>query len=42
MSYVDAGYGIALGVLALYAAVLLVRWRRLERLAARVDTEEER
>jgi uncharacterized protein (TIGR03382 family) len=36
MSYVDAGYAIALSVLALYAAVLLLRRRRLER-AARFD-----
>lgn len=31
MSYVDAGYAICLAVLALYAVLLVVRWRRLER-----------
>ncbi|MHB1552386.1 MAG: MYXO-CTERM sorting domain-containing protein [Acidimicrobiales bacterium] len=36
MSYVDAGYGIALGVLALYSLSLLLRRRRLERAAERV------
>ncbi|MGH8989144.1 MAG: hypothetical protein ACRDXC_11220 [Acidimicrobiales bacterium] len=35
MRYVDAGYVIALGVLALYALSLLARRRRLERAAAR-------
>ncbi len=35
MRYVDAGYVIALGALALYAVVLLLRHRRLERAAAR-------
>lgn len=35
MTYVDAGYAIALTVLALYAAGLVARRRRLER-AARV------
>jgi len=34
MRYVDAGYAIALGVLALYAASLLLRRRRLSRAAA--------
>ncbi len=34
MSYVDAGYGIALGVLFVYAVGLIVRRRRLERAAA--------
>lgn len=33
MSYVDAAYGIALGVLALYAVSLVLRRRRLERAA---------
>lgn len=33
MRYVDAGYVIALAVLALYAAVLVLRRRRLERAA---------
>jgi hypothetical protein len=37
VSYVDAGYGIALGTLAAYAVQLWWRRRRLERLAARVD-----
>jgi uncharacterized protein (TIGR03382 family) len=31
MGYVAAGYGIALGTLALYALSLVVRRRRLER-----------
>ncbi len=35
MSYVDAGYAIALATLALYALSLLLRRRRLEALAAR-------
>ena len=35
MSYVDAGYAIALAVLALYALSLLARRRRLERAASR-------
>ncbi len=35
MRYVDAGYVIALGVLALYALSLLARRRRLERAATR-------
>lgn len=35
MSYVDAGYAIALVVLALYSLSLLARRRRLERAAAR-------
>ena len=33
MSYVDAGYAIALGVLAFYALALVVRRRRVERAA---------
>jgi uncharacterized protein (TIGR03382 family) len=33
--YVDAGYAIALAVLALYALSLLARRRRLERAASR-------
>ncbi len=36
MSYVDAGYTIALVVLALYSLALLARRRRLERAAARL------
>ena len=39
MSYIDAGYGIALAVLSGYAVQLWWRRRRLERLAARVDAE---
>ncbi len=35
MRYVDAGYAIALVVLALYALSLLARRRRLERAASR-------
>jgi uncharacterized protein (TIGR03382 family) len=35
VSYVDAGYTIALVVLALYSLSLLARRRRLERAAAR-------
>ena len=36
MRYIDAGYAVVLGVLGAYAAMLLGRRRRLERLAARV------
>ena len=39
MSYIDAGYAVALTVLAAYAASLWWRRRRLERLAARVEGE---
>ena len=39
MSYIDAGYSIALSVLAAYAVQLVWRRRRLERLAARVDSD---
>jgi uncharacterized iron-regulated membrane protein len=39
VSYVDAGYGIALSVLSAYASHLWWRRRRLERLAARADAE---
>jgi uncharacterized iron-regulated membrane protein len=42
VSYIDAGYGIALSVLAAYAVQLWWRRRRLERLAARVDTDGSR
>jgi hypothetical protein len=35
VNYIDAGYGIALSVLAGYAVQLWYRRRRLERLAAR-------
>ncbi len=41
MSYVDAGYGIVLGLLAVYAASLGWRRRRLERAAARVSSGPE-
>ena len=34
MSYVDAGYAIALGTLAVYAVALVLRRRRLERALA--------
>lgn len=34
MSYIDAGYAVALGSLAAYAALLWYRRRRLERLAS--------
>jgi len=37
--YVDAGYAIALVVLALYAVSLFARRRRLERVAERAVTE---
>jgi len=36
MSYIDAGYAISFGVLAVYAAVLWRRRQRLERSASRV------
>jgi len=35
MNYIDAGYVIAFGVLAAYAAVLWRRRQRLERAASR-------
>ena len=34
MSYIDAGYAIALSVLSAYGVMLAVRRRRLERSAA--------
>ena len=34
MSYIDAGYAIALVVVAAYGALLALRRRRLERMAA--------
>jgi hypothetical protein len=40
--YIDAGYAIALSVLAAYAGHLWWRYRRLRRLAARVDTDGSR
>jgi len=36
VSYIDAGYGIALGVVCGYGVVLWLRRRRLEHWAARV------
>lgn len=39
MSYVDAGYAIGLGTLALYALTLVVRRRRLVRAAGRLEGE---
>lgn len=39
MSYVDAGYTIALGSMALYAVSLVLRRRRLERAADRLGPE---
>lgn len=41
MSYIDAGYAVALGSLATYAAALWYRRRRLERLAATFDVRSE-
>ncbi|MHB8330302.1 MAG: hypothetical protein ACYDD6_11890 [Acidimicrobiales bacterium] len=35
MSYIDAGYAIALGVLAAYGGLLWRRRHRLERVASR-------
>ena len=40
MSYIVAGYTIALATLAAYGGLLLVRRRRLERLAARLEDEQ--
>ncbi len=37
MSYIDAGYAIALGVLFSYSAILWFRRRRLERLASALE-----
>ncbi len=37
MRYVDAGYAICLGALALYAAGLVLRRRRLERAVTVLD-----
>jgi len=39
VSYINAGYGIALAVLSLYAGHLWWRRRRLEHLAARLDRD---
>ena len=41
MSYVDAGYAVALVSLAAYAAVLWYRRRRLERLAESLEMRSE-
>lgn len=41
MSYVDAGYGIALGGLAVYATLLWYRRRRLERVAISLESASE-
>ncbi len=40
MSYVDAGYSIALGVLFLYAVALVLRRRRWERAMRVVEQTE--
>ncbi|HXX90270.1 MAG TPA: hypothetical protein VEI83_08615 [Acidimicrobiales bacterium] len=39
MSYIAAGYAIALGTLGVYALSLVRRRRRLEALAARVERD---
>ncbi|HXQ19470.1 MAG TPA: hypothetical protein VN781_07550 [Acidimicrobiales bacterium] len=39
MKYVDAGYVVALSVLFSYSVSLVVRRRRLERTAGRVDRD---
>jgi len=41
MSYIDAGYVIAFGVLSAYAAILWRRRQRLERSAARTDASRQ-
>ena len=41
MSYIDAGYAVALVVTAGYAVSLWQRRRRLERLVQRVSAEQE-
>jgi hypothetical protein len=41
VSYIDAGYAIAFGVLALYAAVLWRRRQKLERSASRLAARRE-
>ncbi len=41
MSYIDAGYAIALVVTAGYAVTLWQRRRRLERLVRRVRADQE-
>jgi hypothetical protein len=42
VSYIDAGYAVALSVLAGYSVQLWFRRRRLERLSARVGADVER
>jgi tRNA U34 5-methylaminomethyl-2-thiouridine-forming methyltransferase MnmC len=39
VSYIVAGYVVALATLGTYAAALMARRRRLERLAARLEDE---
>jgi hypothetical protein len=39
MNYVDAGYAIGLGVLAIYTVSLIVRRRRLTRAVARIERD---
>jgi uncharacterized membrane protein YccC len=39
LRYIDAGYAVALGTLFAYGLSLLVRRRRLDRLAARVPDQ---
>ena len=41
MKYIDAGYAAALGTLFAYSISLLVRRRRLARLAARISDRRE-
>ncbi|MGH9028753.1 MAG: hypothetical protein ACRDV4_03980 [Acidimicrobiales bacterium] len=41
MSYIDAGYAVALTVLFSYAGLLVFRHRRLSRLAASVQRSED-
>jgi hypothetical protein len=39
MSYIDAGYAIGLGTLAVYTLSLIVRRRRLARVVARIERD---
>ncbi len=41
MSYIDAGYIVALGVLAVYGVTLALRRRRLERAVAELRRRRE-
>jgi len=41
VSYVDAGYASALVVLFAYASTVLLRYRRLSRLASQIRTRAE-